>query len=598
MTTKNKFQILAAAALAMGMQSCEDFLDKLPDDRTEIDSVDKVHKLLMTAYPAGNFSWLCEMSSDNLIDNQTPHLPSLPNKKQVTTYYNYAPYDRWEDELYRFDSPSLATYGDYDSPGRVWENYYSSIAECNYALLTLDDLRAKGEPENDYTRALRAEAQILRAFDHFILVNIFSQAYMSDAENQKNVGIPYVVEPETTMIKEYTRGTVAETYQKIRQDLEEALPYVSDNYTTAPKYHFNTLAAHAFAARFYLFTREYDKVIEHANAVLGTDSISVEKMMLDYVPFDDCSYSSDFGKVWQNPDQTNNLMILGTNSLLARRVFGNRYSVAGEKSRDVLLVRTSGSYWRGYICPIQALVAGQIFSSSTHDYGFYTCKIDEEFQYSNKLAGIGYPHIMQRIFTASQLLLERAEAKLMKGDLKGASTDLCQYWNSPLGHFSEKTREQYETYYTLMTDALIPNYFSQKIETKENDKGLMETKRTNASGNCYLPEEWNQYLSAVDHPFSVNDKTYIYMNCLNEFRRFETCFEGGRFFDLKRWGIEYSHQQGSGGDVFVMKSKDPRRALEVAWESIAAGLEPSRPEVAPNERQISQNNKDLEIVNE
>lgn len=102
MTTQNKFNILAAIAVAMGMQSCSDFLDHLPDDRTEIDSVDKVQKLLINSYPTVNFAWLGEIMSDNLLDNQTPHLPSNPNKKQVTTYYNYAPYDRWEDELFRY----------------------------------------------------------------------------------------------------------------------------------------------------------------------------------------------------------------------------------------------------------------------------------------------------------------------------------------------------------------------------------------------------------------------------------------------------------------------------------------------------------------
>lgn len=598
MTIKNKFQILAAAALALGMQSCEDFLDKLPDDRTELDSVEKVQKLLMTAYPTGNYQWLCELSSDNLIDNQTPHLPSSPSKKQVVTYYNYAPYDRWEDEIFRFDAPALATFGDSDSPGQVWENYYSSVAECNYALQTLDELRAQGEPETDFTRALRAEAQIIRAFDHFILVNIFSQAYMGDAENQKNVGVPYVVEPETTMIKEYDRGTVAETYQKIQQDLEAALPYISDSYTNAPKYHFNTQAAHAFAARFYLYTRQYQKALEHANYVLGTDQMSVDKLMMNYERFDDCSYADDFGKVWQDPDQPTNFMLLATYSLLSRRIFGCRYSLAGENCRDVMLYRSSNNYWGSYYIPIQSIVNGALFSSSMHDYGFFHCKINEEFQYTNKLAGIGYPHIIQRVFTAEQLLLERAEAKLMLGDLQGASEDLCTYWNSPLSHFSEKTREQYEKGYNLMTDERMQTAFAQKIETKENDKGLMETKRTNQSGNCYLPEEWEQFLTAVDFPVSLNSQTYIYMNCINEFRRFETYFEGTRFFDLKRWGIEYKHQQGSEGEVFVMKSKDPRRALEVAWESIASGLEPSRPQVGASTTEKSMTKDELRIVNE
>ena len=57
--------------------------------------------------------------------------------------------------------------------------------------------------------------------------------------------------------------------------MEEGLRYVSDSYYEAPKYHFNTQAAHAFAARVYLYHHDWDKCIEHANAVLGTDDATL-----------------------------------------------------------------------------------------------------------------------------------------------------------------------------------------------------------------------------------------------------------------------------------------------------------------------------------
>lgn len=597
MTTQNKFNILAALAVAMGMQSCSDFLDHLPDDRTEIDSVDKVQKLLINSYPTVNFAWLGEIMSDNLLDNQTPHLPSNPNKKQVTTYYNYAPYDRWEDELFRFEPARTATFNDSDSPGSIWEGYYGSIASANYCLQTLDELEAAGEPVTDKTRALRAEAQLIRAYDHFCLVNIFSQAYINDEENQRNVGIPYVVEPETTMIKEYDRGTVAKTYENIKKDLEEALPYVSDQYHKATKYHFNSQAAHAFASRFYLFTHQWDKVIEHANAVLGTDSAAVEKLMMDWSNFDDCSYSDDYAKVWQGPDQPSNLLVIGTYSLLQRRAYGNRYSLAGEKCQDVLLVRTTNSYWRGYICPVQCAVGGMLFGSSMHDYGFFSAKIAEEFEYSDKLAGIGYCHIMNRAFTTASLLLERAEAKLMTGDIEGASRDLCQYWNSPYGHLSETNKEKEVSNYTMLTDAMIKQYFTQAMVQTEDKNGLPITKRKISNRNCLLPEEWNEFASNVSNVYSVPENIVPYMNCLNEFRRFENCFEGIRFFDLKRWGFSWEHHQGSNDDVYKMEGRDSRRAVELPWEAIASGLEPSRPTQSVDTRVLTlPSSKDIAVA--
>jgi hypothetical protein len=54
--------------VGFGFASC-DFLDKLPDQRAEIDTQDKVRQLLTTAYTQGDYALLCELSSDQMIDN-------------------------------------------------------------------------------------------------------------------------------------------------------------------------------------------------------------------------------------------------------------------------------------------------------------------------------------------------------------------------------------------------------------------------------------------------------------------------------------------------------------------------------------------------
>ena len=77
--------------------------------------------------------------------------------------------------------------------------------------------------------------------------------------------------------------------------------------------------------------------------------------------------------------------------------------------------------------------------------------------------------------------------------------------------------------------------------------------------------------------FVVPEEVYPYMNCLMDFRRYETLCEGRRFFDLKRFGIEYSHTIGRNSNVVTLKWNDPRRAIEIPIEAEAAGLETSRP---------------------
>ncbi len=48
-------------------------------------------------------------------------------------------------------------------------------------------------------------------------------------------------------------GTVKGVYENIEKDLTEGLQLLKPGSWEVPKYHFNPQAAHAFAARFYLF---------------------------------------------------------------------------------------------------------------------------------------------------------------------------------------------------------------------------------------------------------------------------------------------------------------------------------------------------------
>ena len=59
-------KIYKTFALGMGMlavSSCDDYLDKLPDDRAELDTEQKVTQLLVSAYPSVNNHVMMELSS-------------------------------------------------------------------------------------------------------------------------------------------------------------------------------------------------------------------------------------------------------------------------------------------------------------------------------------------------------------------------------------------------------------------------------------------------------------------------------------------------------------------------------------------------------
>ena len=121
---KIKYVSLSLVVAGLALSSCSDsFLDHEMDERTTIDNENKVVNLLKSAYPTANYEWIAELSSDNMIDNWTPHLPTKPWDPQVLSHYNFASYSRSDDQLFKFEPATQATYSDYDSPGSLWEGY-------------------------------------------------------------------------------------------------------------------------------------------------------------------------------------------------------------------------------------------------------------------------------------------------------------------------------------------------------------------------------------------------------------------------------------------------------------------------------------------
>ena len=59
---------LLMLSFAFALTSCNEWLDVMPDNRAEIDSEEKVIKLLASAYPTNTFAVVAEYMSDNTDD--------------------------------------------------------------------------------------------------------------------------------------------------------------------------------------------------------------------------------------------------------------------------------------------------------------------------------------------------------------------------------------------------------------------------------------------------------------------------------------------------------------------------------------------------
>ncbi len=556
--------LLPVVAALLSMASCKDFLDKETDTRVTLNNVEQLRQLMVDAYPSSNYGLLGEFSSDNLIDNNAP--------TDAGVRYNLSSYNRNDDELFSWED--CRSESGSDSPSSVWESQYHAIAVCNAVLEKVAQFEAEGD-NSDMLKAIKGEALVCRAYNHFILAQLFCMPY--GEPNLSKPGIPYITAPETKVLVHYERGTVAETYDKIEADLVEGLPLINDGLYEIPKYHFNRQAANTFASRFYLQKREYEKVLEYANAAFGGADVDPSPYMSELWSQENLYYLSDFGRYYSNAVHPRNFMVISTYSTMARHFSGGRrYACNGEALRAT--VQGPGPSWvseiwrstgGGESFAMNPCFNGFLFVNGEREYGiWFGAPLGEQFEYTDKIAGIGYAHIVRTEFTGEEALFNRAEAKFFLGDIDGGFADL-KVW--------EDAHRKHSRGYSGMRDFTKANVvsFYNDCEAKyvENLGKRAELAEKYSKSIMYGIAKPLHIDEICPSKYVVTNEIRPYLQCLLHFRRIENLHNGTRWFDIKRYGLSLVHRIGRSAQEVVLQTNDPRYALQIPNEVIAAGLE-------------------------
>lgn len=401
----NKRIIIISFIAALAVSGCKKYLDKEPDNRTQIKTPDQIAQLLTTAYPKENYILFTESMSDNAEDKQGGGS-------------GYDNIDRINRQSYRFEVVEVSP-DDEDGPDNYWTGCYKAIAAANLAL---EYINAFGDPAQ--VSAHRGEALLARAYAHFMLVTLFSKVY-DPATAANDPGIPYVTEPEKVTFKTYERKTVAFVYEMIEKDLLEGLPLINDAiYGQAPRFHFNKRAASAFAARFYLFKREYDKVVTYATQALGnavTDNLRPWNSMLTELQY------AELQAEYTKSTTPGNLLLQETNSIWGRSYASMRYGL-GNNVANALFFRpnVTGNFY-----------AYDVYGASPLFYNIP--KFYEHFVTENINANSGTPYNTIPLITGEEALLNRAEAYLRLGNPNAAVNDLNVFVSQNIDDYNPST---------------------------------------------------------------------------------------------------------------------------------------------------------------
>ncbi|MEO6819117.1 MAG: RagB/SusD family nutrient uptake outer membrane protein, partial [Ginsengibacter sp.] len=374
---------------------CNKFLDKLPDTRTELNSVAKVRALLATAYPQAAYEKIAELMSDNAQDKG----PASGTDLMDQTYFTFG--DFISDEQTQ------------DGTVQYWSACYTAIAAANAAL----DAIEKAPNPQDYS-AEKGEALVCRAYSHFMLTTLFAKPY-DMATSGSDAGIPYVLTPETKVFQNYTRGTVKEDYDNIEKDLLEGLPLINDNIYTVPKYHFTNVASNAFAARFFLYKKDYQKSLDYANKVFPPTAIvqNMRPWLTTYKTFSFNEFNQNYTKATENA----NLLLIECPSLWARSYYGSRYGFRPDMYSGVFFTNSN-----------PAAISPGRWAQSTYVYIIsgqqnYAIPKWNEYFYAPDNPNYGYPYVMTPVLTTEEVIFNRAEANIYLGDFTSALKDMNLY---------------------------------------------------------------------------------------------------------------------------------------------------------------------------
>ncbi|WP_418361134.1 RagB/SusD family nutrient uptake outer membrane protein [Sphingobacterium detergens] len=529
MKKNSKIYIVIALICGASLSSCNKFLDEMPDNRSKLDNAAKIDKLLVSAYPEVAYLVSAEISSDNVDDYGSTN----PNS------------ERYLEELFHWKD---ITENKDDGPKDVWEACYKAIASTNASLKAIEDM---GSPVS--LNPQKGEALAVRAYNHFILVNLFAQHY-SKANASTDLGVTYADKPEVTLDPKYDRNTVQEVYNHIIRDLDEAIPLIDDSsYGSTPKYHMNSQAANALRARVALYMQDWEKAISYANAAISSNPTT---LLRDYETIAAAAVGTrgvPNGAIAFNRSNIKANLMLATAATMHGVIFGP-YSYGSRYAHGAFLANNetslaSGPYGKiasnGYILDVS------VYSGTNLDKVLFP-RVSYMFEVKDPVAGTGYSRGAYAPFTTEETMLVRAEALIHLKRYNEAIVDLKRWVDNtlvrPPAAFTVESINQWanNTAYSSAKEPttkkkLDPKMISFEVGTQEN------------------------MLQAL---------LYI--------RRIETLHMGLRWFDIKRYGIEIERRVISSGTTVAsvetatkLVARDKRQALQIPSEVIAAGLTPN-----------------------
>jgi len=230
---------------AMMFTSCESYLDIQPKGQIILKEVEEYNNIF-------NDDWF-------LFNNYYANIP-------VGTTDEYWPYDaQWF-----IDNPNTTASANFlwdETVDRVsvtledlfYNKAYERISRFNIIIQEVLD----AEGSEDDKREAYAKAKVLRAFNHFLLVNYYAKQYnAATAATDNGIIVIKTFDMEQTPVQ----SSVQDAYDFILKDINDAIPDLKDK--TENTMHPSKAFGYALLAKVNLFMGKYNEALKAANKSL------------------------------------------------------------------------------------------------------------------------------------------------------------------------------------------------------------------------------------------------------------------------------------------------------------------------------------------
>lgn len=510
---------MAACLTGLAMSGCGDFLEPkaksefVPKDATSLNEL-----LLGEAYPLNNTSYRLS-GFTNLFDDDLTAAPyQVPPEGFDPRAYHIV--YTWQPDLWIELATTSTKYDE-----NQYYSCYKYILGCNAIL---DYIRqAEGDTRDNINNVL-AQAYALRGFYYLQLVNLFGQPYYSDGietSPETMLGVP-IKRASSIETRPLTRNTVKEVYDLIVEDLTtsvelyESLPFERQ---WNPDYRTSLPMVRLLLSRTYLYMGEWEKAAIYAEEVMNDTRFSL--LNLNSIPAIDPETES-----WPEPNQRPNYVDYLSYHVSPEVIWP--YGSATDASMWVTDAKTSSD----------DRVIHPYFMASPELLSTYS---DDDLRKSRYI--VTTPRCMIKDENGINKRMPQAFGKM--------KININDNMYTPYGSLNDFGRairlsEAYLNY--AEAKAMMPGGASDAINA------------LNTLRQYRFPESTYTPLPSLTGDALIQE--------VRDERRRELCFEGHRWFDLRRWGMkEIKHvwyPDANTTEVYTLKPQDLQFVMPLPQDAI------------------------------